>query len=470
MTRDSSPNEDIVDCTVGEVRSRSRERGEQPRGRPVRREVANPFRFPGRRAPLSADAWFRQGEGYPISPAPYGGPPLPAERPEEAFAMGADQAESTRAAGAAAAQEAAQDSPMEDVNMGDDDGFDHQEWVLHEEGKIVVEIMTKASKPEVLKTVVQKQLQLQRNKGLKSDVFRYVKWLRQFSASFQLYVSLDEVTAPALQAGASKTDSSKSGRGKPDGADKTRGRPDGPEKGRGRSDGNGRADGRASGVEKPAVTGVKEDYKPKKKLGCLKCGDKSHYRGALDKGLVRVENVLLDTGADVNVVSLSLNVVSRGVIDALAEKNATVAVQVHDQPRLVYPYGVDIKPLDMKRHVKFGMVTLDTTCGPLTLRGLQAWIDETSTAMGFIVSRPVMEVLGFSIDDLLDGARRQQAEWEVSPGSDGPVTSMSCVQRLSWRKNAIRPSPSSPIPTAWRVPRQRSKTRRQATKKTSSVA
>ncbi|RHY22096.1 hypothetical protein DYB32_009616 [Aphanomyces invadans] len=350
---------------------------------------------------------------------------------------------------------------------------DHQEWVLHQEGKIVVEIMTKAIKPEALKTAVQKQLQLQRNKGLKSDVFRYVKWLRQFSAGFQLYVGLDEVMAPAPQTGASKTDSLKSGRGKPDGADKnrgkpdaadkSRGRPDGPEKGRGRFDGNGRADGRAPGVEKPAITGVKEDYKPRKKLGCLKCGDKSHYvadcpaatpgeadrlldaqlkkwrdgvtvlgshpnrhpteRGALVEGLVRVENVLLDTGADVNVVS-------RGVMDALAEKNATVAVQVHDQPRLVYPYGVDVKPLEMKRHVKFGMVTLDTTCGPLTLRGLQAWIDETSTAMDFIVSRPVMEVLGFSIDDLLDGARRQQAEWDVSPGSDGPVTNMSRMQRL----------------------------------------
>ncbi|RHY19583.1 hypothetical protein DYB32_010206, partial [Aphanomyces invadans] len=41
-----------------------------------------------------------------------------------------------------------------------------------------------------------------------------------------------------------------------------------------------------------------------------------------------------------------------------------------------------------------------------------------------------MEVLGFSVDDQLDGARRQQAEWDVSPGSDGPVTSMSRVQRL----------------------------------------
>ncbi|RHY17779.1 hypothetical protein DYB32_010472 [Aphanomyces invadans] len=312
----------------------------------------------------------------------------------------------------------------------------NQEWVLHQEGKIVVGIMTKAIKPETLKTAVQKQLQLQRNKGLKSD----------------LYVGLDEVMAPAPQAGASKTDSLKSGLDKPDGADKSRGRPDGPEKGRGRSDGNGRADGRVSGVEKPAVTGVKEDYKPKKKLGSLKCRDKSHYvadcpaatpgeadrlldaqlkkwrdgvtvlsshpnrhpteRGALVEGLVRVENVLLDTGADVKVVS-------RGGHGCVSRE------ECHGCGSSARPTTSGL-PL-WRRNVKFSMVTLDTTCGPLTQRDLQAWIDETSTAIDFIVSRPVMEVLGFSIDDLPDGARGQQAEWDVSPGSDGPVTSMSRV-------------------------------------------
>ncbi|RHY22582.1 hypothetical protein DYB36_012372 [Aphanomyces astaci] len=38
--------------------------------------------------------------------------------------------------------------------------------------------MTKSIKPESLKTALQKQLQLQRNKALKSDGFRYVNWLR----------------------------------------------------------------------------------------------------------------------------------------------------------------------------------------------------------------------------------------------------------------------------------------------------
>ncbi|RLO00147.1 hypothetical protein DYB28_005993 [Aphanomyces astaci] len=74
---------------------------------------------------------------------------------------------------------------------------DHQEWVLHQEGKMVVEVMTKSIKPESLKTAVQKQLQLQRNKALKSDVFRYVNWLRTFVAGHQLYVGLDDESKPS---------------------------------------------------------------------------------------------------------------------------------------------------------------------------------------------------------------------------------------------------------------------------------
>ncbi|KAF0760499.1 hypothetical protein AaE_003551, partial [Aphanomyces astaci] len=74
---------------------------------------------------------------------------------------------------------------------------DHQEWVLHQEGKMVVEVMTKSIKPESLKTAVQKQLQLQRNKALKGDVFRYVNWLRTFAAGHQLYVGLDDESKPS---------------------------------------------------------------------------------------------------------------------------------------------------------------------------------------------------------------------------------------------------------------------------------
>ncbi|ETV89819.1 hypothetical protein H310_15344, partial [Aphanomyces invadans] len=75
-------------------------------------------------------------------------------------------------------------------------------------------------------------------------------------------------------------------------------------------------------------------------------GDKSTrlptHRGATVEALVRVENVLLDTGADVNVVT-------RGVVDVLAVKGASVTVTEHETARLVYPYGVKAEPLRMKR-------------------------------------------------------------------------------------------------------------------------
>ncbi|RHY29317.1 hypothetical protein DYB25_013381 [Aphanomyces astaci] len=41
---------------------------------------------------------------------------------------------------------------------------DHQEGVLHQEGKMVVEVMTKSIKTESLKTATQKQLQFQRTR------------------------------------------------------------------------------------------------------------------------------------------------------------------------------------------------------------------------------------------------------------------------------------------------------------------
>ncbi|KAH9141744.1 hypothetical protein AeRB84_014109, partial [Aphanomyces euteiches] len=117
-------------------------------------------------------------------------------------------------------------------------------------------------------------------------------------------------------------------------------------------------------------------------------------------------------------------------MDALAAKGASVAVATHDKPRQIYPYGADAAPLEMRRSVKFTSVTLQTACGPLTLRGLQAWVDDTSSLIELIISRPVMEVLGFSVDDLLVGARQQNAEWDVSPESGQSQTGLARIQRL----------------------------------------
>ncbi|CAK5217766.1 unnamed protein product, partial [Aphanomyces euteiches] len=51
---------------------------------------------------------------------------------------------------------------------------DGQEWVLHQEAKMVVGLITKAIQPP-----------------LKADVVRFVKWLRQYATGYQLYGGMD---------------------------------------------------------------------------------------------------------------------------------------------------------------------------------------------------------------------------------------------------------------------------------------
>ncbi|KAF0753583.1 hypothetical protein AaE_005659, partial [Aphanomyces astaci] len=130
---------------------------------------------------------------------------------------------------------------------------DHQEWVLHQVGKMVIEVMTKSIKPESLKTAVQKQLQLQQNKALKSDVFGYVNWLRTFAAGDQLYVGLDDKSKASPAA-------------KPVEAPRG-GKPHMPRRDSGREDAaknNGRVGGKAETI-------VPKNAEPPARKGCLKC-------------------------------------------------------------------------------------------------------------------------------------------------------------------------------------------------------
>ncbi len=137
---------------------------------------------------------------------------------------------------------------------------DNQEWLLYQEGKMVVDVITKAIKPEPLQKTVQKQLQLQRKKPLKSDVFRFLRWLRQFAAGFQVYVGLEEETPkppknrtpdPLLKNQGKRSKDGKSGGGSGSG----KGKPDNP--------------------TKPPAGPDAADATKKKRLGCLKCGDET---------------------------------------------------------------------------------------------------------------------------------------------------------------------------------------------------
>ncbi|CAK4661007.1 unnamed protein product, partial [Aphanomyces euteiches] len=94
---------------------------------------------------------------------------------------------------------------------------DDQTWVLEQEGKIIVHIMVKAIKPTTLKKSVIRQLAMNRNKPLKSDVFYYVEWLRVHTAGYHLYAPGDEEKpqAPPENAKIEKNNDGGANRGTP---------------------------------------------------------------------------------------------------------------------------------------------------------------------------------------------------------------------------------------------------------------
>ncbi|RHY74734.1 hypothetical protein DYB30_013020, partial [Aphanomyces astaci] len=57
---------------------------------------------------------------------------------------------------------------------------------------VVVDILVKAIKPLGLQKSVQRQLALQRNKALKSNVYRFVDWLRVHTARYHLYAPVED--------------------------------------------------------------------------------------------------------------------------------------------------------------------------------------------------------------------------------------------------------------------------------------
>ncbi|ETV65133.1 hypothetical protein H257_18058 [Aphanomyces astaci] len=182
-----------------------------------------------------------------------------------------------------------------------------------------------------------------------------------------------------------------------------------------------------------------QECRPFARKGCLKCGDMSHRvarcpktaageaetllaaqvkrwkdcikvlvnqpqrqkteRGVLLENIVRVDDVLLDSGSDVTVVT-------RGVMDALDAAGVKVGTVSHSVQHMAYPYGSDAKPVVMTRSV-----------------------DDASTATELVVSRPVMELLGFSVEDLLYGmanVKRLMAE-KLNPSEHYPDDVMECA-------------------------------------------
>ncbi|CAK4536157.1 unnamed protein product [Aphanomyces euteiches] len=265
---------------------------------------------------------------------------------------------------------------------------DGQEWVLHQEAKMVVGLITKAIQPVALQKAVTKQMELSRNKPLKADVVRFVKWLRQYATGYQLYGGMDN-DKPA----------------KPADEEMKRGTPRGG-KARGKENASGAGEERAEGAKKPAGDAKKPA------MTCLKCGSNDHLvrdhpditeteakqliadwhqnrrkavnavkavdkeseavtsvkYGATVEGVLALPTVLLDSGSDESLATL-------GLVKAL--RNLGVEPEFLSKTACdLKPYGAESKPLRVYRQVRFKTLELNTSFGPLMLRGLTAWVDE----------------------------------------------------------------------------------------------
>ncbi|RHY86141.1 hypothetical protein DYB35_010660 [Aphanomyces astaci] len=94
------------------------------------------------------------------------------------------------------------------------------------------------------------------------------------------------------------------------------------------------------------------------------------------------------------------------------ERAAVEVTVISPEPSVIQPYG-QAPTLKGDRQVQFKLVTLDTPCGPLSLRGLKAWMDTSPNAAQLLSSREVMQWLGFSDVDLLSHAFANQEVWDV---------------------------------------------------------
>ncbi|RHY24633.1 hypothetical protein DYB32_008771 [Aphanomyces invadans] len=222
---------------------------------------------------------------------------------------------------------------------------DNQEWVLHQEGKMVVDVMAHSVRPIALQKAV---LRAKKNEKKTRSPGRRVSPRKP-----------DRAPKEALKVDGKGTQGSAGSRLKAVCLKCER-------------DAHRVANcplvkpGEAEKLLEAQVGERKKTYK----LGTLRLVPLG--RGATIEEVVRVQACLLDSCSDVTLVTA-------GVIREMERRDVTVEV-VDTKPIEIYPYGPSA-PMVVARQVQFKCVTLETPCGPLALRGLKAWVD-TSASQG----------------------------------------------------------------------------------------
>ncbi|ETP18273.1 hypothetical protein F441_07477 [Phytophthora nicotianae CJ01A1] len=301
---------------------------------------------------------------------------------------------------------------------------ENMEWMVEKEPKKIVGYLTDALAPDQFRRTVKNELARGSNKPLPKDVVAFIKWLR---TSCKEYVRWEPRASPKASP-------------------------------------PGKLPAKKPGPPPTRAAPVKATPPARRKRTCLECGSEEHRvkdcprAGAgeaeqllrewrekrvpsvaapaapvhhvkalqlrevpLQPGsgcLARLENVLdlgsvlLDSGADVNVAS-------RGLIRELQRRGVTVQEEMCNPCMLT---TFDGSHFEVTKRVRFGSIQVQTTAGPLLLRNTPAWVfehDEEKSTL--VLSRPVMERLGYSVDAILAQACDTSREWDMEDlsGTDG---------------------------------------------------
>ena len=354
------------------------------------------------------------------------------------------------------------------------------EYLIQEEPKLICDVMVAAIKPKKVYRLIKNELNRKVHKDFMKNVWQCSNFIRNYCMNVQKYMTREDYNdvADTTSSGSRGNGSSGSGGGSTNGSNGGRTSGSGVASNRTRdagsrgstgnkgpvsassgNSGKGPAPARGGSATGGASANVNATN-TKPKHACLKCKSTDHKvrdcpdctpeeseklwaehrktfvrnittegaRGALaDKsnftcivdGVLSVEKNLADSGSKTSIATV-------GTISTLLAAGANPVVTTVEEPMKLYPYGTDAKPIICNRRVRFKTIEINTNEGPLMLRSVSCWIDETSTKPFLLLGLPVMSALGFSAESLMTRARTLHKDWDMSK-IDASVGS-SCYQ------------------------------------------
>ncbi|GMG14688.1 unnamed protein product [Phytophthora fragariaefolia] len=341
---------------------------------------------------------------------------------------------------------------------------ENMEWMIEGESKKVVHYMIDALAPEQFQKTVRNEMAREANKPLLKNVVSFITWLRTSCKEYMRWEPPAARRSPAEPSGKqgprrTETTVASQNRTRPtSGAQVTRS---------GRlclkcsSDthrvkecpqakpGEAEALLREWREKNPRKGGTSQQPKVPTPVHPIKTLQLSEV--PLDGGsncVARIENtvdlanVLLDSGADVNVVS-------RGLITLLREQGVAVRTKEQEPHKLTTFDGAVFEVTQM---VHLDVIQIQTTAGPLLLRRTPAWVFEQEASKPILIlSRPVMERLGYSVDAILARACDTQPEWDLQDlagAEDKPLQDIHLIRDAGLRgpDPELRAATPGPIP------------------------